>query len=307
MAAGLAMLLLGGDALVRGASGLASRAGLTPLTIGLTVVAFGTSAPELVVSLEGSLNGLGDIALGNVVGSNIANIALVLGATAVFRPIAIELRLLQFDMPLMILVSVVIAVLIAGGDIQRFTGAIMLAGLGIYLVHVVRQTSRESFVAEIPDKLVAAAERPDWWLLVLIAGGLALLMLGGHLFVSGGTQLARALGVDDSVIAITIIAVGTSLPELATSVLAAIRGHADIAVGNVIGSNLFNLLGVLGASAVAQPIHAGGVGHVDVAVMVGFSALAYPLLKSGRTLSRREGAVLVALYGSYVAWLAIRS
>ncbi|ARA94824.1 sodium:calcium antiporter [Rhodothermaceae bacterium RA] len=303
---GFALLYVGAEALVRGGAALALRLGLSPLVVGLTVVAFGTSSPELVVSLKAALDGTSGLALGNVVGSNVANIALILGTSALIRPVAIQSQLIRLDVPIVIGSSLLLVGLLADGVLGRGEGALLTAGIVAYVGFSIRQARRESPVVQA--EFAGEIARPDgsaWRDGAMVVIGLGLLVLGGQVFVSGAVDLARLLGVSDAVIGLTIVAVGTSLPELATSVVAAFRDEGDIAVGNVIGSNIFNVLGIIGPVAVVAPVQAGGVAAVDLWAMVGVAVLLLPLMRTGFRLVRWEGALLLLLYAGFVARLAL--
>jgi len=303
-AAGLFLLYLGGEALVRGACTLALRMRVSPLVIGLTVVAFGTSAPELVVSLEASLGGVGDIALGNVIGSNIANIALILGVTALVRATRVEARILRIDAPLMVLASMLVVAMLVDGRITRLEGGALVAGLiawvGFTAVAARRESQaiRQEYSMGVPHSVSRVAIA-----VTFVLGGIGALVVGGRLLIDAAVAVAAAAGVSQAVIGLTIVAVGTSLPEFAASVVATLRGHGDIAVGNVIGSNLFNVLGILGVATLVAPLARGDVDWTTLAVFVGVAVLIVPLLYTRRQLSRLEGAVLVLVYAGYVSWL----
>jgi cation:H+ antiporter len=309
LAAGLVLLTGGASALVRGAAALALRLGLTPLVIGLTVVAFGTSAPELVVSIQAAVAGNPGIAVGNVLGSNIANIGLILGLAALMRPFRIDALLLKRDVPLMIGVSVLVAILLFDGTLGRVEGLGLVAGLVVYLTWSVRASRKETAAAAAvadahADDIPETADGPAGRDLLLVAAGLGALVFGADLLVRGAVAIAEAAGVSDAIIGLTVVALGTSLPEMATSVVAAMRGHSAMAAGNVVGSNLFNLLGILGTAAVVHPLAAPGLETADLAVMVGFAAALVPLMLTGRRLVRWEGALLLAGYVGYVGYLA---
>lgn len=303
-AAGLVLLYLGGEALVRGASSLALRMRISPLVIGLTVVAFGTSAPELAVSLEASIGGVGDIALGNVIGSNIANIALILGVTALVRATKVEARILRIDAPLMVLASLLLVVMLADGGLARFEGGLLFTGLVAWIgftAVIARKESqavRQEFSQGVPHSLSRVALA-----VMFVFGGIAALVVGGQLLIDAAVAIAAAAGVSQAVIGLTIVAVGTSLPEFAASVVAAVRGHGDIAVGNVVGSNLFNVLGILGIATLVTPLGRGAIDWMTLGVFVGVALLIVPLLYTQRRLSRVEGAGLLLVYIGYVAWL----
>ena len=299
--AGLALLYAGGEALVRGAAGLAFRWGLTPLVIGLTVVAFGTSSPELAVSLNAAREGLSGIAVGNVVGSNVCNIGLILGLTAMIRPMRVEARLLKFDMPIVIGGSLLVTWFLWDTNLSWVEGVVLCAAIVAYLwFGIVEMRSedepiREKFADAAPT---VTSRQPLNYLLTLM--GLAGLIVGGTLFVKGAAQLAVYLGVAPAVIGLTIAALGTSMPELATSVIAARSGQGDIAVGNVIGSNIFNLFGILGITALAYPVSRGSVSSIDFLVMIGFAVALLPAMYLTQRIGRSAGVVLLASYGLYI-------
>lgn len=304
LAGGLVLLCLGGELLVRGASTLASRMGVSPLAIGLTVVAFGTSVPELVVSLDAALSGASDISLGNVVGSNIANIALILGLSIVLRPAVVQAKMVRIDAPLVVAVSLLLVALLHDHEASRLDGVLLLVGLAAYLGFTFWEAGREP--PPVQEELASAAPEVQPGVagsLALVAGGLLLLVVGGHLLVTGAIALSAQLGLSQAVIGLTIVAVGTSLPELATSIVAALRGQGDIAVGNVVGSNLFNILGILGATAVVHPLAPGGIGALDLGVMVALACVLALLMVRRPLLGRVEGAALLACYVAYTAWL----
>jgi cation:H+ antiporter len=303
---GLALLVVGAAALVRGAAALAIRLGLTPLVVGLTVVAFGTSAPELVVSVDAALKGVGGIAVGNVVGSNVANVGLILALAAMVRPVPASPALLRRDVPVMIAVTAFVIVMLRDGRIGLIEGVLLVLGLVVYLGFSIYVARREQRAADAVAAGLPVEKGPKWLDPVLAVAGLAVLIAGAELMVGGAVALAEDFGVSDALIGLTIVAIGTSLPELATSVVAAARGEGAIAAGNVVGSNVFNLLGILGCAAVLNPLDAPGIRPSDLAVMAAFSVVLVPLMLSGRRLVRAEGAVLLAAYVSYVGYLALR-
>lgn len=304
MLLGLLLLTAGAEGLVRGAASLARRFGLSPLVIGLTVVAFGTSTPEFVVSLQAALGGNGDIAIGNVVGSNIGNIALILGGAACIAPLRVQAQIIRTDVPIMIGVSLVLSGLLIDGRVGRIDGILLTLGIVAYTVATVWLARRESAPAVAAEFEAGIPAQHAFWLdLLFTVGGLGLLMGGAQLLVSGAVSIAEQFGVSQTVIGLTIVGIGTSLPELATSVAAAARGEGDIAIGNVVGSNIFNILGILGVTALIQPLSGGGLSLVDLAVMVGLAVIMLPVMRTQYTLSRAEGAVLLAIYGSYLAYL----
>lgn len=291
---GMALLYGGAEALVRGASRLAGSLGLAPLVVGLTVVAFGTSAPEMVVSVVGAVEGRTGVALGNVIGSNIFNIGLVLGLAALVRPVSVDVRVVRREIPILLVASVGMVVLMWDGELSRLDGAVATVGFVVYMAFVVRQATRASGGAEsdAASEVVTPGGRAGSILLVVL--GLAGLVAGAHLLVEAAVAMARVLGLSELVIGLTIVAAGTSLPEVATSTVASARGEGDMAVGNVVGSNLFNLLAILGVSALVRPIPVPAGGHmVELLVMIGAVVLLLPLARSGAELSRWEGAGLV--------------
>ena len=300
LAGGLALLVAAASGLVRGAAALALRLGLTPLVVGLTVVAFGTSAPELVVSVQAALADAGGIAVGNVVGSNVANVGLVLAVAVLVRPLASDPSLFRRDLPALVAATALAALLLADRQLGRVEGAGLVLGLVAYLVWSVR-ASRDQPVDLGVD---VDPSGPAWRDALFVVAGLAGLVVGADLFVGAAVGLAEAAGVSNAVIGLTVVAVGTSLPEFATTIVAALRGESEIAVGNIVGSNLFNLLGILGVAALVRPMAAPGLEPVDVGVMAAFTLALAAMLWTGRQLVRVEGAVLLAGYLGYVVYLA---
>ena len=306
---GLALLFGGGEALVRGAVAVASRLRVPPLVIGLTVVAFGTSMPELTVNLDAAVRQVPDISFGNIVGSNIANVGLLLGLTALIAPVAVHASVVVREIPMMILVSAAGLVLVAddflagrgANQIDRGDGLVLLLLFALFMYSLIADVVKGSADAD-PAPPSAGA----WRSAGLIAAGLAGLMVGAQLTVTGAVGLAQTMGVPQVVIALTLVAVGTSLPELMTSLVAARRGQTDLAVGNIVGSNVFNLAFIMGLSAVIDPIGVPSGGTVDVVVMLGFALLLLPMAVTNRTISRREGLVLLLLYSAFMVWQAIR-
>jgi cation:H+ antiporter len=314
--AGFVALIAGAEALIRGAARLAARTGMSSVVIGLTVIAFGTSAPELAVGIGDAIRGgdeAGALAVGNVVGSNIANILLVLGlAAGVGGTLFVAQRIVSLDVPIMIGVSVLVLLLVLDGSVSRLDGAILTSLLVIYLVWTVRSSRREAseVVAEYdealdPEALKRSSLAADVGFVLL---GIALLVVGARLLVESASDIAADLGVSDLLIGLTVVAIGTSLPEIATSVLAAVRGERDLAIGNAIGSNLFNLLAVLGITALVSPgvlpVDPAAV-RIDVPIMVAVAVLCLPVFANGAVLARREGFVFVVLYAGYIAWLVL--
>jgi len=299
---GFLILTFGAEALVRGASAIALRLGIAPLVIGLTIVAFGTSAPELAVSLKSALAGKSGIALGNVIGSNIANIGLILAITALIRPIQVQSQMVRRDIPIMIVASLLFWGLLLDGGLSFWDGALLTTLLFGYLGFSYISSKNSGKSEDIDD-------RPQHPLLsvLLIIIGIAMLVGGGILFVDGAVALAKALGIGEVIIGLTIVAIGTSMPELVTSVVAARKGESDIAIGNIVGSNLFNILGILGITALIHPIAAGGVQNFDLMVMLILALLVLPFAWSGFRIGRREGGILLTGYASYIGYLVAQA
>jgi cation:H+ antiporter len=306
-AAGIVFLFAGGEGLVRGAVGLAGGLGVPPLVVGLTVVGFGTSAPELVVSLGAALDGAPDLAVGNVIGSNIANILLILGVSAAITPLAVQSRVFRRDGVVMLAAFVALVALAQTGEVARWAGVLLVAGLAAFLGHAFvsgRRDAAEAAAYAAEAEELAEAGMSLRRALVYTAVGIVILVAGAELLVTGATDIARAFGVPEAVIGLTLVAVGTSLPELATSVVAALRKHTDVAVGNVVGSNIFNVFGILGVTAVVSPLPvAGRLASVDVWVMLGIGLAAMVALRTGWRVSRPEGLVALVLYAVYTGWL----
>ena len=298
---GAILLYFGAVGLVRGSASLATRVGISPLIAGLTIVAFGTSAPELSVSLSSALRGHADIALGNVIGSNIFNIAVILGITALIHPLQIHLSVIRRDIAVMILSSAIAFGFILYAGFSRFAGVGLLLGLILYLVSAIRSGKNVSNNSDETSINTPPLLSKSWWIdsLILMAG-LGILIIGSRLFVDGATSLAKSLGVSDAVIGLTVVAAGTSLPELATSIVAALRRQSDIAIGNIVGSNIFNILCILGVTASVTPIDASEIGIRDGFVMLFLSILLLPFALTNRTISRGEGAVFIAVYAGYL-------
>ena len=308
---GLVALIAGAEAMVRGASRLAASWGISPLVVGLTVVAFGTSAPEMAVSVGAALSGSSDLAIGNVVGSNIANILLILGISALVAPLLVAEQIIRQEIPIMIGASLLVAVMALDGGIGRVEAALLFALVIAYTVYLVVQSRRASqatedeFSSEIPT---SAWDRHWSVQAALVLGGLALLVLGADWLVGAAVVFARHFGVSDLVIGLTVVAVGTSMPEIATSLIAALRGQRDIAVGNVIGSNIFNLLAVLGAAGM---VSTGGLSvpeaarNFDLWVMLAVAFACLPILLTGREIARWEGAIFLGYYAAYTLYLVL--
>ena len=311
---GLVTLVFGAQVLIRGASKLALSFGISPLVLGLTIVAFGTSAPELAVSVRSAWGGQVDIAMGNVVGSNIFNVLFILGVSAVIAPLVVAPQLIRQEVPVMVGASVLLFALALDGGISRLDGALLFGLFVAYTVFLIRESRKETqstndeYAAEFAAPQDAAWDRHWGMQLLLIAGGLGLLVLGAHWLVEAAVSFARALGLSEMVIGLTIVAAGTSLPEVATSVLATLRGDRDIAVGNVIGSNTFNILGVLGASSLIAPAAlpvAPAMLSFDLLVMIAVAFACLPIFFSGYKIERWEGALFLFYYLAYTAFLLL--
>jgi len=312
--AGLALLILGAECLVRGAVRLATLLGISPLVIGLTVVAFGTSAPEAAVSIKASLSGSGDIAVGNVVGSSIANILLVLGLSALVAPLAVSRQLIRRDVPVMIVTGLLAFALAWNGQISRLDGSVLLVCLLAYTALLIIVSQREKRGQEgnalAPKQRARAAALHALLCLLTILAGLGLLTVGSDWLIKGAVNLGRALGLSELIIGLTVIAVGTSLPELATSLLAVLKGERDISVGNLVGSCIFNLLLVLGASAVVATDGLSISPNVltfDFPVMLAVFIACFPIFFSGYRISRWEGLLFLGYYLSYILYLVMFS
>ncbi len=314
--AGLIGLVAGAELLVRGASKLALSFGLSPLVVGLTVVALGTSAPEIAVSVGASLSGNTDLAVGNVVGSNIFNVLLILGLSALITPLVVDRQLIRQEVPAMIGASVLLLVLSLDGRISLTDAALLLVLMAAYTVFLVRQSrattaqAQAAGDADLPSFDASAWDAKLPVQIGLIVGGLVLLVGGSQALLTAAVTLAKAFGVSDLVIGLTIVAAGTSLPEVATSVMAAIRGQRDIAVGNVVGSNMFNILGCLGLAGLASgnglPVPPAALAF-DLWVMVAVALACLPVFVSGREIARWEGGMFMAYYVAYVVWLVLQA
>ncbi len=308
---GLALLAIGGEGVVRGAVGVARRLGLSELLIGLTLVGFGTSTPELMTSIDAALAGSPGIALGNVIGSNIGNILLILAAVVLIRPLSVNPAAVRRDGLIVIAASFALAAMaLVFGELNRWIGAAFVAVLALYIVAAWRLERRGGPVADM-HKAESHTHDPApnaLWLSLLFAfAGLGLLIWGADLLVEGAISTARVAGISESVIGLTIVAIGTSLPELVATLAAALKGRSDVAFGNIVGSNLYNILGILGVTALIQPLAIPiDIGVVDWAVLIGSACLLLVFAASGRRLTRLEGAILLAFYCSYVGYLLSR-
>ncbi|RUO27435.1 sodium:calcium antiporter [Aliidiomarina maris] len=308
VALGIGLLTLGGEALIKGALGAAERLGISALLAGLVIVGFGTSAPELVVSIDAAINQQPDIAVGNVIGSNIGNLLLILGLCALITPLAAKPEALRRDGLMMLLATLLVVVLAWGSALNRLDAFILLAALISYLIWAYR-TERQGELASAQLHAAEASEvtrKPQrtLYIVLFIVAGLACLIIGSQVLLSGAVGIAQHFGVSEALIGLSLVAVGTSLPELSISVLAALRRHADVAIGNILGSNIFNILGILGISALLQPLPmAARIISFDQWVMLGVTLVALLFLLTGKRLSRLEGAALLAGYIVYM-WLS---
>ena len=297
VAVSITFLYVGADKLVSGASSLGIKVGIAPLVVGLTIVAFGTSFPELLVSIQSAFSGLNGIAVGNVVGSNIFNIACILGITACICPPKVELALIRRDVPIMILVAILGATFIMDGFVSRLEGLMLFTGIIAYTIATVKANK------DVPDQgLVQEPSSDVSWLSIFgsLSLGLVVLVIGSTMLVENASTIAKSLGVSDAIIGLTIVAAGTSMPELATSVVAAIKGKPELAIGNVVGSNIFNILCILGISATILPLDTTSLRSIDLCAMLVCSILVLPFLYTGRKLARKEGVILLFLYGLYL-------
>lgn len=301
----LGVLYLGAEGLIRGGAAIALRLGLTPLVVGLTIVAYGTSTPELFVGIQSALERKGDIIIGNVVGANILNIALMLGVAALIRPQEVKLNLVRVDLPLMTLVYLLFIVFIWDGGVSRVEGAVLFSAFIAYtlfnIVQARKETSREidkEFQEGIPTAKGNALKA-----VFLILFGFVLLALGSNLLVQNAVALATSLGISEAIIALTIVSLGTTSAELTTAVVAAYKNEPDLVFGNSIGSCVYNILAIVGLSAFIVPLEAPGISSIDVGMMIIMSLIVLPFMRTGLVLTRWEGAVLLGLYGIYLAHL----
>lgn len=310
--AGLILLVLGGEALVRGASTLASKAGISPLVIGLVVVSAATSAPEFAVSVGAVFNGEPDLAIGNVVGSNIVNILLILGLSALVKPLLIKRQLVRLDIPVMLIISVVLFLLSLDGALSRLDGLLLLLALIAHTIVSLVMGRKETQQTKLANETLPLNSKPVpiWFALLLLILGVALLVFGAQTLVAGAVSIATSLGVSSLVIGLTVVAIGTSLPELATSVVAVRKGEGDMAVGNIVGSNIFNIGMVLGVPALifnsGIPVSPAVVA-VDLPLMLAAALTLLPLAFTGFVLARWEGATFLLLYIGYTLYLVLDS
>ncbi len=301
--AGLLLLTGGAEGLVRGSASMALRLGLSPLVVGLTVVAFGTSSPELFVSVKANLQQQGSIAIGNVVGSNIFNIAVILGISALIFPVGIGSQLIRQDIPILLGATVLFRVLVHDGVLTQNEGILLIVLILLYIaltVWLALRNREELIVDEFKDNLPDAKRHGVLFDVMLVTGGIVILLLGARIMIDSAVNLARLVGVSEAIIALTIVSAGTGLPELATSIVAALKKESDIAVGNIVGSNIFNLLCIAGITATIKPVVADGIRMFDLNSMVLITLILVPLMITGMRIGRREGLFLFVLYGAYV-------
>ena len=296
--AGVAMVLYGADCLTEGASALARRMNVSEIIIGLTIVAAGTSAPELFVSLVSALKGTPDMAIGNVVGSNTMNAMLIVGCAAMVAPMSISRNTVRKDIPFAVAASVLLPLLTIDAAIGRIDGIILLAGFAAFMYYTLSQAKTGEAAPSDETKM-----QNPWLSVFFVVLGLALLVIGSNIFVDSASRVAYALGLSEAVVGLTIVAGGTSLPELATSVVAARKGQSAIAIGNVIGSNVFNILMILGLTATISPMQIQGITHIDLLMMLGSIVMVWLFSRTKYTVERWEGALLAVIYIAYVCWL----
>lgn len=302
--AGLGLLYFGADYLVKGGTNIALKLKVSPLVIGLTLIAYGTSAPEFVVSADAALEGLGDVSLGNIVGSNICNILLILGLCSVITPLRVNPKLLKFDIAVMIAgAAILLGFFALSKGVTRWEALFLLACSIAYTVWSFYSSRNDE---KLETEKFRKAKYGLFISAVMVIGGLAALVGGAKLFVNSSISIAQWFGVSDAVIGLTIVAVGTSMPEIATSVVAAIKKEQDIAIGNVVGSNIFNIFGILGVAPLLNPIKARGISYQDMILMLAVSIVLYPIMKSGMKISRKEGIFLLLIYVVYTANLMLK-
>ncbi|MGL5788045.1 MAG: calcium/sodium antiporter [Bacteroidales bacterium] len=302
----LGILYFGADFLVKGSSSLALRAGIPSLIVGLTVVSLGTSSPELVVSLKAALSGQPEIAAGNVIGSNIFNIGVILGISSLIAPLCITRSLIRQDMPFLLFGAVLLPFFFMDGKITRVESGIFCAGAIAYTLLLIRNArkAKKADKDQTSKNETKSGPAKHWAIDVFfVVIGLAMLIGGSNLLVDNAVKIARIFGMSEAIIGLTIVAAGTGTPELATSIVATIKGNKDIAIGNVVGSNIYNILLVLGVSSMIRPISTTGISTVDTYILLGFSILLLPLMRTGYELKRWEGGLMLSLYIAYILYL----
>lgn len=305
---GLALLLAGAHSLVRGATHLARAIGISPLVVGLTIVAFGTSSPELAIASSAAMSGNGALAIGNVVGSNIANVLLILGLAAVIAPLVVRQRLIRFDVPVMIVLSLLMYLMASNGSISRWEGILLFTIAVVYTTVLIRQSKKQTKEDKDPEEAVEPGKK--WIDVLFIIAGLVMLILGSKLLVTGAMNIAKAMQVSELIIGLTVVAIGTSAPEIATTVMAALKGEREMAIGGVIGSNIFNILLVLGVSSTISPspipVPPSALAF-DIPVMVAVSVACIPIFFVGFKIMRWEGALFLAYYVAYTLYLVLQT
>jgi len=308
LVAGLLLLFFGAEALVRGATAVSLRAGIPPLIVGLTVLAFSTSSPELVVGLKAAWKGNGGICLGNVIGSNIANTGLILGIAAIIVPLGVHRQIVRREIPVMLGLTLLFGLFMWGDVISRAEGALLFVGLIAYIIYSVISARKSGETATQEEVESVAPNLGRHWAIdmALLLGGLGILILGADSMVTSAVNIATSLGAPEVLIGLTMVAVGTSLPELATSIVAAIKKQSDLMVGNLIGSNIFNLGAILGSAALVRPIVNNGVTLVDLSILILFSMALVPIMLSNYKISRLEGTLLVIGYFGYMSYVGIQ-
>ena len=301
LVAGIVFLYFGADWLVDASAKLALHLGVKPLIVGLTIVALGTSAPELVVSVKSVLAGSGNLAVGNVVGSNICNVALILGLSALICPIHVSKQLFKFDIPVVVLASVLAWLFLRDNVVQIWEGAVFLILFAAYVAYSIVNAKSDEEIKPYSGKNDSVIKSVEF-----IVVGLGLLIVGSDFLVKGAVELASRWGVSEAIIGITVVAVGTSLPELATSAVAAFKKHSDIAIGNIVGSNIFNILGILGVVGVMGPVKAEGILLKDILVMIGLAVILLAPLLTKRVLTRWQGAALLGIYAVFIFFIVVQ-
>ena len=305
VAAGLTMLYFGAEWLVKGSIAISNKLGVSQLVIGLTVVAFGTSTPELAVSISSAMQGLSDVSLGNVVGSNIVNIGAILGISAILSPIIVSKSTIRKEVPIMIGISFLLLAIVLDGKIDFLDGALLVIGIVVFTWYSYRSSKKDVDIEEIPVSQVLQKNIFSKSIIFMIAG-LLLLTVGSFLTVDNVVAIGASFGISELFMGLTIVAIGTSLPELITSVVAARKGHADLSVGNIVGSNIFNIMAILGISSLISGITVSEKILVDIGIMLAFSLVLIPIMRSGFVISRKEGIFLIAGYVGYVIFLLYR-
>jgi cation:H+ antiporter len=299
-AGGIAMLYIGGEGLVRGAAALGARIGMTPLVVGLTIVAFSTSAPELAISIDAALRGVPGLAIGNVIGSNICNLALILGVTALIRPAYVRAHLVRRDVAALAVSTLLVPIALIDGRLGRLEGSLLVAGVLLYTLVTVRSDAASGSAPRLNVPMLSPSIGIN---AVIVVASLGTLVVGSDLFVGASIGIATALGVSPTIIGLSATALGTSLPELTTCVVAARHGHPEMAAGNLIGSNLFNLLLILGATALVRPLADMDIDWIDHGMMIAVTALALAFMLLGNRVGRGQGTLLVIVYVGYIGWL----